>query len=101
MTGFVYSELATRIPCSGSAYSYIYSIYGEFPAWLVGWNMSIRFGGGAAAYASVWANYLNGVLQIVKVSLPILLYDVKIFGKSVSIITIIFLMLCTIINNKG
>jgi APA family basic amino acid/polyamine antiporter len=40
----VYAEFASKIPFSGSGYLYVYSTFGEFPAWIVGWNMNLRFG---------------------------------------------------------
>lgn len=44
LTAFVYAEFSSRMPYSGSGYIYIYSSFGELPAWMVGWNMNIRFG---------------------------------------------------------
>ena len=37
-TAMVFAEFAGLIPKSGSAYVYIYSTFGELPAWIVGWN---------------------------------------------------------------
>jgi len=37
-----YSELATMIPVSGSAYSYSYATLGELMAWIVGWDLILE-----------------------------------------------------------
>jgi amino acid transporter len=40
-----YAEFASRIPISGSAYTYAYASFGEFVAWVIGghllWNMGL------------------------------------------------------------
>ena len=38
-----YAEFASRIPANGGAYSYIYAVLGEFPAWLAGWLTIMEF----------------------------------------------------------
>lgn len=49
LTGLIYAEFSSRMPFSGSGYIYIYSSLGEFPAWVVGWNMNLRYGVSAGA----------------------------------------------------
>src|ERR1700743_1598005 len=34
-----YSELASMVPVSGSAYTYTYAVVGEMMAWTVGWAL--------------------------------------------------------------
>lgn len=48
LTALVYAEFAAMIPKSGSAYVYTYSTFGELPAWVVGWNQNLRYGGTSA-----------------------------------------------------
>ena len=48
MTACVYAEFAALIPKSGSSYLYSYTVFGEFLAWIVGWNQNLRYGGTAA-----------------------------------------------------
>ena len=49
LTAVVYAEFSSRMPFSGSGYIYIYTAFGELPAWIVGWNMNLRFGVTAGA----------------------------------------------------
>src|SRR5580658_3802182 len=37
-----YSEVATRIPIAGSAYTFAYASLGEFIAWIVGWGLVLE-----------------------------------------------------------
>lgn len=41
-SALVYSEFATRVPISGSAYTYAYAVSGEFIAWIVGWDLTLE-----------------------------------------------------------
>ena len=38
LTALVFAEFAALIPKSGSSYLYVYTTFGELPAWIVGWN---------------------------------------------------------------
>lgn len=59
----MYAELSSRYPCNGSAFAFCYSVHGELPAFLVGWNLNLRYGVSAAALARGMAAYLVGLLQ--------------------------------------
>ena len=37
-----YAEFASRIPVSGSAYTYSYAAFGELIAWIIGWDLIIE-----------------------------------------------------------
>ena len=37
LSALFFAEFASRIPSTGGAYSYLYAIFGEFPAWIAGW----------------------------------------------------------------
>ena len=43
-----YSELASMVPVSGSAYTYTYAVMGELLAWMVGWALILEYAVGAA-----------------------------------------------------
>jgi APA family basic amino acid/polyamine antiporter len=58
-----YSELASSIPVSGSAYTYAYATLGELLAWIIGWDLILEYGVSVAAVAVGWGQYLNSLLN--------------------------------------
>ena len=80
LTALIYAEFSSRMPFSGSGYIYIYSSLGEFPAWVVGWNMNLRFGVTAGAQSKVWAKYVAGLFHLLGFAIPLVLYKIDIFG---------------------
>ena len=62
LTASVYAEFAGLIPKAGSSYLYSYTIFGEFAAWIVGWNQNLRYGGASAtqsrAFDAFFINFL-------------------------------------------
>jgi len=65
-----YSELASMVPVSGSAYTYTYAVTGELLAWMVGWALILEYAVGASAVAVGWSNHLAGLLDGIGVHLP-------------------------------
>ncbi|QGM46308.1 amino acid permease [Methylocystis heyeri] len=57
-----YAELASLIPVSGSTYTYTYATLGEIFAWIIGWDLVLEYGAGAATIAVGWAGYLADTL---------------------------------------
>lgn len=57
-----YAEFASRVPANGGAYSYIYAVLGEFPAWMAGWLTIMEFMTAISGVASGWASYLKGLM---------------------------------------
>lgn len=52
-----YSELASMIPVSGSAYTYAYATLGEIVAWIIGWDLILEYAVGNMAVAVGWSGY--------------------------------------------
>lgn len=46
-----YAEFASRIPISGSAYTYAYASFGELIAWIIGWDLIMEYAVGNIAVA--------------------------------------------------
>ena len=65
-----YSELASMVPVSGSAYTYTYAVMGELLAWMVGWAMILEYAVGASAVAVGWSNHAVGLLRGLGIGFP-------------------------------
>jgi len=62
LTALCYAELASKIPESGSSYSYAYATVGEFFAFVVAACLLLEYGLAASATAIGWSDYLNHFL---------------------------------------
>jgi APA family basic amino acid/polyamine antiporter len=60
-----YSEMASAIPVSGSAYTYSYATMGELVAWVIGWDLVLEYGLSVAAIAVGWGQYFNDLTDSV------------------------------------
>ena len=70
LAALTYAELASMIPVSGSAYTYTFAALGEFPAWIVGWNIILGYLVAAGAVAMGWGAYFGELLRSLGVELP-------------------------------
>jgi len=70
LTGLCYSELASMFPLSGSAYSYALAAFGPLVGWIVGWDLVMEYGVGAAAVASSWSGYVAAALHDFGLQVP-------------------------------
>lgn len=67
---FCYSELASMIPVSGSAYTYSYAAFGELIAWIIGWDLILEYAIGAATVSISWSGYFVELLKDLGIFLP-------------------------------
>ncbi len=58
-----YSELASMVPVSGSAYTYTYAVLGELMAWMVGWALILEYAVAASAVCVGWSGYVMGLVH--------------------------------------
>lgn len=58
------------MPATGGAYSYLYAILGELPAWIAGWLTIMEFMTAVSGVASGWAAYFKGLLSNYGISMP-------------------------------
>jgi basic amino acid/polyamine antiporter, APA family len=58
-----YSEVASRIPIAGSAYTFAYASLGEFIAWIIGWDLVLEYALGAATVSVGWSGYFFTVVK--------------------------------------
>lgn len=65
-----YAELSASVGGSGSAYGYSYAAFGEFIAWIIGWDLILEYGVAVAAVANGWSGYFNNALTAIGLALP-------------------------------
>lgn len=58
-----YAEFASRIPVSGSAYTYSYASFGELIAWIIGWDLIMEYAIGNVVVAGSWSSNLVSFLD--------------------------------------
>ncbi|EUA19448.1 amino acid permease family protein [Mycobacterium xenopi 3993] len=51
LAALCYAEFASMLPVAGSAYTFSYATFGEFLAWIIGWNLVLELAIGAAVVA--------------------------------------------------
>ncbi|BBX60674.1 cationic amino acid transport integral membrane protein [Mycobacterium shottsii] len=61
LAALCYAEFASTLPVAGSAYTFSYATFGEFLAWVIGWNLVLELAIGAAVVAKGWSSYLGTV----------------------------------------
>src|SRR5487761_2599359 len=65
-----YAEFASRIPVSGSAYTYAYATFGELVAWIIGWDLLMEYAIGNIAVAISWSEYFTRFLSGFGIHIP-------------------------------
>jgi basic amino acid/polyamine antiporter, APA family len=61
LAALCYAEFASTLPVAGSAYTFSYATFGEFLAWIIGWNLLLELAVGAAVVSKGWSSYLGTV----------------------------------------
>ena len=69
-TALCYAEFASRVPVSGSAYTYSYVSFGEVIAWIIGWALILEYAIGNVVVAISWSAYFNNILRNLGIHLP-------------------------------
>ncbi|GAA2810585.1 amino acid permease [Crossiella cryophila] len=64
LAALCYAEFASTVPVAGSAYTFSYATFGEFIAWILGWDLILEFALAAAVVGKGWSSYLQNVLEI-------------------------------------
>src|SRR5215213_1924504 len=70
LAALCYAEFASTVPVAGSAYTFSYATFGEFVAWIIGWDLILEFAVAAAVVAKGWSGYLNQLLDDIGTPLP-------------------------------
>lgn len=69
-TAMCYAEFASRVPVSGSAYTYAYVSFGELFAWIIGWALIMEYSIGNIYIAFSWSGYFTNLLESFHIHLP-------------------------------
>ncbi len=69
-TAMCYAEFASRVPVSGSAYTYAYVSFGEIFAWIIGWALLMEYSIGNIYIAFSWSGYFTNLLETFNIHLP-------------------------------
>ncbi|MDF2450285.1 MAG: amino acid permease [Bacteroidota bacterium] len=70
-TAMCYADFATRVPASGSAYTYAYVSFGELAAWIIGWALLMEYSIGNIYVAFSWSGYFVNLLEGFGMHLPV------------------------------
>ncbi|OKP96579.1 amino acid permease [Paenibacillus sp. P46E] len=103
LSALCYSEFASTIPVSGSAYAYSYVAFGELLAWILGWDLVLEYGVAAAAVGSGWSGYFQGLLDGFGLHLPTALsgaYNAD-KGTFINLPAIIIILLISFLLTRG
>lgn len=65
-----YAEFSTRIPVSGSAYTYAYASFGELFAWIIGWALLMEYAIGNIYVSFSWSGYFVNLLENMHLHVP-------------------------------
>jgi APA family basic amino acid/polyamine antiporter len=90
-----YSELASMVPVSGSAYTYTYAVMGELLAWTVGWALILEYAVAASAVSVGWSGYFVGLLANAGIMLPMELTVGPYAGGLVNLPALVIALLVT------
>ena len=70
-TAMCYADFATRVPASGSAYTYAYVSFGELAAWIIGWALLMEYSIGNIYVAFSWSGYFVNLIESVGLHIPV------------------------------
>ncbi|NEA39573.1 amino acid permease [Streptomyces sp. SID11385] len=70
LAALCYAEFSSTVPVAGSAYTFSYASLGEFPAWIIGWDLILELALGSAVVAVGWSGYIRSLLDTAGFHLP-------------------------------
>ncbi|GHH84887.1 amino acid permease [Streptomyces sulfonofaciens] len=70
LAALCYAEFASTVPVAGSAYTFAYASLGEFPAWVIGWDLVLELALACAVVAVGWSGYLRSLMDSAGIPVP-------------------------------
>ncbi|GGV07590.1 amino acid permease [Actinomadura cremea] len=70
LAALCYAEFSSTVPVAGSAYTFSYATLGEFPAWIIGWDLILELTLAAAVVSVGWSGYFASLLSDAGLDLP-------------------------------
>ncbi|MGI5471423.1 amino acid permease [Streptomyces sp. CA-132043] len=70
LAALCYAEFASTVPVAGSAYTFSYASLGEFPAWIIGWDLVLELALACAVVSVGWSGYIRSLLDTAGFHLP-------------------------------
>jgi APA family basic amino acid/polyamine antiporter len=98
LSALCYAEFASTVPVAGSAYTYSYAVFGEFIAWIIGWDLILEFAVAAGAVTKGWSSYLQQCLSLLGANLAT---TVQVAGISVDWGSLLLVAALTIVLATG
>lgn len=66
-----YAEFASSVPIAGTAYTYSYLAFGEFIAWVIGWDLLMEYAISDIVLTISWSQYFVGLLKNYGITVPV------------------------------
>ncbi|WP_308250708.1 amino acid permease [Nonomuraea rhizosphaerae] len=70
LAALCYAEFASTIPVAGSAYTFSMATLGEFPAWIIGWDLMLEMALAGAVVSVGWSGYFASLMSSLGLGLP-------------------------------
>ncbi len=96
-----YAELAAAMGGCGSAYGYAYAGFGEFIAWIVGWDLLLEYSLSVAAVSVGWSGYFNDLLLALTIHLPTSLLQSPLQGGVLNLLAFTIVVLLSLLLVAG
>ncbi|KRK36501.1 amino acid permease [Levilactobacillus parabrevis] len=105
MAALCYSEFSSTIPLAGSAYTYVYAVFGEFVAWILGWALISEYLFAVSSVAVSWSSYFQNLMGGFGIKLPAFLQAAAgtagVKGGGIDIVALLITMLVAALLSKG
>lgn len=98
---FAYAELASSVGGTGSAYNYAYTGFGEFIAWIIGWNLLLEYTMSVSTVAIGWSGYVNDLFIAINIPFPESLSKNPFDGGIINLLAMFIILSLSILLSIG